>query len=105
MYQGLVEAGVTAAAAQQVANLPPTGALFAAFLGYNPMAQLLPASILQQQPQANQQLVLGKAFFPELIAHAVMSSMRIAFYISIVLSLIAAAASFLRGKKTLTITK
>ncbi|MDP4159785.1 MAG: MFS transporter, partial [Bacillota bacterium] len=33
MYQGLVNAGVPAAAAQQVANLPPTGALFAAFLG------------------------------------------------------------------------
>lgn len=101
MYQGLVNAGVPAAAAQQVANLPPTGALFAAFLGYNPMAQLLPASILQQLPQASQQLILGKIFFPELIAPAVMSSMRIAFYISMILSLIAALASFLRGEKTL----
>ena len=42
MYQGLVNAGVPAAASLKVANLPPTGALFAAFLGYNPMAQLLP---------------------------------------------------------------
>lgn len=99
MYQGLVNAGVPAAAAQQVANLPPTGALFAAFLGYNPMAQLLPASILQQLPQASQQLILGKVFFPELIAPAVMSSMRIAFYISMIFSLIAAIASFFRGKK------
>lgn len=101
MHQGLVNAGVPAAAAQQVANLPPTGALFAAFLGYNPMAQLLPASVLQQLPQASQQLILGKVFFPELIAPAVMTSMHIAFYISMVLSLIAAIASFLRGKKTL----
>lgn len=103
MYQGLVNAGVPAAAAQQVANLPPTGALFAAFLGYNPMAQLLPASILQQLPQASQQLILGKVFFPELIAPAVMSSMRIAFYISMIFSLIAAIASFFRGKKMSTI--
>lgn len=99
MYQGLVQAGVPAAAAQQVANLPPTGALFAAFLGYNPMAQLLPAPVLQQLPQASQQFILGKVFFPELIAPAVMSSLHIAFYISTVLSLIAAVASFMRGKK------
>lgn len=100
MYQGLVNAGVPTATAQQVANLPPTGALFAAFLGYNPMAQLLPASILQQLSQSSQQLILGKVFFPELIAPAVMSSMRIAFYISMILSLIAAIASFMRGKKS-----
>ena len=98
MYQGLINAGVPAAAAQQVANLPPTGALFAAFLGYNPMAQLLPAVVLQQLPQASQQLILGQVFFPELIAPAVMSSLRIAFYISTVLSLIAALASFMRGQ-------
>jgi nitrate/nitrite transporter NarK len=103
MYQGLVNLGVPAAVALQVANLPPTGALFAAFLGYNPMAQLLPAAVLQQLPLANQQLILGKVFFPELIAPAVMSSLRIAFYISVVLSLIAAIASFLRGKRTLPI--
>jgi EmrB/QacA subfamily drug resistance transporter len=103
MYQGLVNFGVPAAVALQVANLPPTGALFAAFLGYNPMAQLLPAAVLQQLPLANQQLILGKVFFPELIAPAVMSSLRIAFYISVVLSLIAAVASFLRGKRTLPI--
>jgi EmrB/QacA subfamily drug resistance transporter len=103
MYQGLVNAGVPATAAQQVANLPPTGALFAAFLGYNPMAQLLPAAVLHQLPLASQQLILGKIFFPELIAPAVMSSLHIAFYISVVLSLIAAVASYLRGKRTLPV--
>jgi len=100
MYQGLVNAGVPAAASLKVANLPPTGALFAAFLGYNPMAQLLPAAVLQQLPQASQQLILGKVFFPQLIAPAVMSSLRIAFYISAVLSVIAAIASYMRGEKT-----
>lgn len=103
MYQGLVNAGVPAAVSQQLANLPPTEVLFAAFLGYNPMAQVLPASILHQLPQANQQLILGKVFFPQLIAPAVMSSLRIAFYISMVLSIIAAVASFLRGKRNLLV--
>jgi MFS family permease len=103
MYQGLISAGVPDAAAQQVANLPPTGALFAAFLGYNPMAQLLPSNILQQLPQASQDLILGKVFFPELIAPAVMSSLHIAFYISTLLSIIAAVASFMRGKRKLPV--
>ncbi|HWQ71256.1 MAG TPA: MFS transporter [Desulfitobacteriaceae bacterium] len=103
MYQGLVNAGVPGAVAQQISNLPPTGALFAAFLGYNPMAQLLPAAVLQQLPQASQQFILGNIFFPELIAPAVMSSLRIAFYISAGLSLLAAMASYFRGKKTLPV--
>ena len=100
MYQGLVHAGVPAAVSLKIANLPPTGALFAAFLGYNPMAQLLPTTVLHQLPAASQQLILGKVFFPQLIAPAVMSSLRIAFYISAVLSIIAAIASYLRGEKT-----
>lgn len=103
MYQGLINAGVPGAVAQQVAKLPPTAALFAAFLGYNPMAQLLPATILQQLPQASQQMILGNVFFPKLIAPAVMSSLHIAFYISTVLSLIAAVASFLRGKRNVAV--
>lgn len=103
MYQGLVHAGVPASVSLKVANLPPTGALFAAFLGYNPMAQLLPTAVLHQLPAARQQLILGKIFFPQLIAPAVMSSLRIAFYISAVLSIIAAIASYLRGEKTKSI--
>lgn len=99
MSQGLIGAGVPDAIAQKIANLPPTSALFAAFLGYNPMAQLLPADVLHQLPQASQQLVLGNTFFPNLIAPAVMSSLRVAFYISAVLSVIAAVASYMRGSR------
>ena len=99
MYHGLVQAGVPAAVSLKIANLPPTGALFAAFLGYNPMAQLIPAEILHRLPLANQQLILGKVFFPQLIAPAVMASLRVAFYISAGLSIIAAVASFMRGKR------
>ncbi|MDR2895218.1 MAG: MFS transporter, partial [Propionibacteriaceae bacterium] len=36
----LLAAGVPTDTAQQVANMPPTSALFAAFLGYNPMESL-----------------------------------------------------------------
>ncbi len=46
MSNGLVANGVPAATAQQIADEPPVGSLFAAFLGYNPMAKLVPADTL-----------------------------------------------------------
>src|ERR1044072_9923049 len=41
MNSGLQAHGVPAATAEHVAALPPVSILFAAFLGYNPIAQLL----------------------------------------------------------------
>ena len=99
LFQGLTQAGVPANVATQVANLPPTGALFAAFLGYNPMKTLLPAAVLQQLPAASQALLLGKTFFPSLISAPFDDGLRIAFSISVALAIIAALASLLRGKR------
>jgi EmrB/QacA subfamily drug resistance transporter len=99
LYHGLVKAGISPAMAQQSAALPPTAALFAAFLGYNPMAQMIDPKVLAILPHATKALILGKQFFPMTIAPAVMSSLRLAFYISAVMSLIAAIASYMRGKR------
>ena len=41
MFAGLTAQGVPAAAATTISHLPPIGVLFAAFLGYNPIQQLL----------------------------------------------------------------
>ncbi len=101
MYQGLTQAGIPAQVAHQVANLPPTGALFAAFLGYNPMKTLLPAAVLQALPAASQATLLSKTFFPNLISAPFDDGLRIAFSISVVLVLIAAVASLLRGKRVI----
>ena len=98
LLTGLVSAGIPQAVAEQVSRMPPTGALFAAFLGYNPMQQLLPAEVLGRLPQAAKSLVLGKEFFPSLMAPAFMASLRVTFLGAAGLSLIAAVASFLRGK-------
>src|SRR6266566_1400745 len=38
LFKGLTQAGVPGTTANNIAHLPPTAALFAAFLGYNPMA-------------------------------------------------------------------
>ena len=48
LYKGLVNAGVAPSAAHLVANEPPIGSLFSAFLGYNPIKELLgPTGALQ----------------------------------------------------------
>src|SRR5437764_13451819 len=50
MEQGLVANGVPVETASHVANLPPVGSLFAAFLGYNPMQTLLGDKVLASLP-------------------------------------------------------
>ncbi len=99
LFQGLTQAGIPGNVARQVANLPPTGALFAAFLGYNPMKAILPAAVLQQLPAASQTLLLGKTFFPNLISAPFDDGLRMAFSISVALALVAGVASLLRGKR------
>ena len=46
MFNGLVHQGISPQVATRVANLPPVSTLFAALLGYNPVAHLLGPSVL-----------------------------------------------------------
>jgi hypothetical protein len=63
------------------------------------MAQLLHAyPTLHLSPHVLA-VIEGKTFFPNLIKPAFMDGLRAAFYVSAVLSFIAALASLLRGKK------
>ncbi|MDR0288040.1 MAG: MFS transporter [Clostridiales bacterium] len=97
--ESLLKAGVPTEIATTVSNMPPTSALFAAFLGYNPMGSLISPETMATLPAATQNTLLGTEFFPQAIAPAVMSSLHVAFYISALLSAIAAIASFMRGKR------
>src|ERR1700722_10125929 len=99
MASGLISEGVPAAVAQQVSATPPVSSLFAAFLGYNPMQQLIPPSTLAALPPANAAEITGKEFFPQLISTPFMDGLRIAFTLSLIAYLLAALASWLRGKK------
>jgi EmrB/QacA subfamily drug resistance transporter len=99
LLSGLTRAGVPAAVADRIAHLPPTSALFAAFLGYNPMATLLPANVLHTLPAADQANLLGKSFFPNLISPPFMNGLHGVFYLSAAMCLVAAVASLLRGKR------
>ncbi len=96
---GLMHAGLPSAISNQIAHLPPIAALFAAFLGYNPMATLIPPAVLHQLPALSQANLLGKTFFPTLISSPFMTGLSATFYISALLCLIATVASLLRGKQ------
>ncbi len=99
MYKGLSQNGLSTALSHQISQLPPIGVLFAAFLGYNPMRSLVPASAAAHLSAHTQAVLFGKEFFPHLILPAFMDGLRLAFYVSAALSVIAAVASLLRGKR------
>ncbi len=93
MSNGLQAQGVSPAVAHEVANLPPVGSLFAAFLGYNPIAQLLEPSGALHQPGVNADVLTGQTFFPELITGPFHSGLTVVFGAAAVMMLIGAAAS------------
>jgi hypothetical protein len=99
MATSLQANGVPHARAVQLSHLPPVGSLFAAFLGYNPMKQLLGSPHAAGVTQAQFDKITSKTFFPHLISSPFMTGLRIAFTASLVMCLIAAAASWMRGKK------
>ncbi|MDQ1567792.1 MAG: hypothetical protein QOF96_2672 [Actinomycetota bacterium] len=97
MEQGLTANGVPPATAAHLAHLPPVGSLFAASLGYNPMHTLLGDKVLAALPPDKAAFVTGKTFFPQLISSPFKHGLAIAFTASLLMCLVAAAASWLRG--------
>jgi len=89
--------GVAPAKAQQIASLPTVGSIFAAFLGYNPMQKLLGSASQAGVSRAQFHQITSKTFFPHLIANPFMHGLQIAFLASMIMCLIAAAASWMRG--------
>lgn len=96
---GLIHQGVPAAQAEKVAHLPPIGSLFAAFLGFNPIQTEVPHHALMHLSAARQSYVTGRSFFPMLISPSFQQGLRLAFDFAAVITIIAAAASWLRGTK------
>jgi hypothetical protein len=93
MSTGLQAQGVSASVAHDVANLPPVGSLFAAFLGYNPIAELLGPSGAPQDPGVNVDVLTGKTFFPQLITEPFHSGLTVVFLAAAVMMLLGAVAS------------
>ena len=88
--------------APALSNIPPTAALFSAFLGYNPVNAILtalPAPLVAHIPQATLNTLTGTTWFPQTLQNAFVPSLRTSFYIGAILSVIAAILSVLRGEK------
>jgi MFS family permease len=98
MYRGLLAHGIPAAKAAQLAHLPPLGYIFAAFLGYNPLKSLLGPAVLSHLAPARAADLTGRSFFPQLIGPSFKHGLLLILVFAIVMSLIAAVASALRGE-------
>ncbi|MFJ6213328.1 MFS transporter [Streptomyces sp. NPDC092296] len=96
MHDGLVQQGVPAAQADQISQLPPIAVLFAAFLGYNPLKELLGSS-LSSLPDGGKS-VTSKEFFPHLISGPFHDGLVIAFWFAVAACVIAALSSLLTGR-------
>jgi len=99
MYNGLVQNGVPAQIAHQIASAPPVGYLFAAFLGYNPLATLIPAGVLNSLSPQQAANITSRAFFPKLIDSAFHHGLMEVLTFCVIACLIGAVASWVRGGK------
>jgi len=97
LFAGLTAQNVPAPVASTVAGLPPVGTLFAAFLGYNPMQEILGPRVLGALPPGDADTLVGKQFFPSLVTDSFHSGLVVVFALAIVISLIGAVASLFRG--------
>jgi MFS family permease len=97
MFAGLTAQGVPASSAATISHLPPIGVLFSAFLGYNPIQQLLGPVLTHLNP-AHAAYLSGRVFFPNLITEPFHSGLGIAFAFAIAACVIGAIASALTGR-------
>ncbi len=87
---------------QALSSIPPTGALFAAFLGYNPVSTILsslPPAMMSAIPPQTLATLTGRTWFPSTLARALMPSLRLSFILGAVLCAIAAILSAMRGQR------
>lgn len=98
----VTNAGASSQLAQIFSSTPASGALFGAFLGYNPVATILhslPASLVNTIPTSTMNYITGSSFFPNAISGPFMTALREAFLIGALMCIVAAVCSALRGKK------
>ncbi|MEV6135859.1 MFS transporter [Nocardia sp. NPDC051990] len=96
---GLRAQGVSAGAASQLADLPPVASLFAAFLGYNPIQELLGPSGELAKPGVHADTLTGQEFFPHLLTGPFHSGLIVVFVSAALMMFLAAAAAYFAGDR------
>jgi MFS family permease len=99
LFNGLTQNGISSSVAGELSKLPPVSYLFAALLGYNPLGMLLGPTVLNSLPAAAADRITSRSFFPQLISAPFHHGLAVVFTFSVVICLIAAVASWLRGGK------
>jgi MFS family permease len=99
LKSGLLAHHVPGSVAAAVANQPPVGSLFAAFLGYNPIKTMVGPQTLSGLSASDQATLGGRQFFPHLISQPFHHGLAIAFGMAIAMCLIGAVASLFRGTR------
>ena len=98
LSSGLQAQGVSQGIADHVASLPAVATVFAAFLGYNPMQNLLgPSGILTRLPKRSVDTLTGKQFFPHLISAPFRHGLLVVFAAAASMAVAASAVSLMRG--------
>ena len=105
-FPASLSAALTSAGVPQLipamSHIPPTGALFAAFLGYNPVQMIMagmPLSVTGAISPATLALLTGATWFPTTLAHAFMPSLASTFIVGAIISLIAAGMCARGGER------
>ncbi|MEL7669236.1 MFS transporter [Methanobacterium sp.] len=103
-FPGAMTSSLASIGAAQLApvlsSIPPTGALFSAFLGFNPVSTILsalPTQFVSSIPQGTLTVLTGTTWFPQTLAEAFMPALRMSFYIGAAFCAIGAVLSGLRG--------
>jgi MFS family permease len=100
LARGLHAQGVALPVAERISHLPPVATVFAALLGYNPVAHLLRGSGALHTLSPHQLATLtGRQFFPHLIAAPFHHGLLIVFSAAAAMSVIGALVSLMRGRR------
>ncbi len=91
-----VSIGLPLQIATAISKIPPSGALFAAFLGINPATSFSPA-MLNLIPPAALKSLMSLSFFPNAIGPSFMVGLKDSLYIAILMTIAGAVLSALSG--------
>jgi hypothetical protein len=74
-------------------------------MGFNPMGKLLSPAVLNSLPPATVEQLTSRSFFPQLISASFHHALDLVLIFCVVVSLMAAAASWVRGEKYVYVEK
>ncbi len=98
LYHEAINLGFSQTLASMISQISPSGILFAAFMGINPISSM-PQGILNSLPESTRKLIGSNSFIPNIIGSSFMQGLRESLIIAVILTLIGALLSALRGKK------